>query len=170
MRRNAEHGGGGPYAREQARKADQMLQEGNASGPLHGVPVGVKDIFDTKDMPTEDVTVHLYEDGRHEVLNDSNRDEVIADLAAWVERDDRAAAASTEDQAQEALQEVHRSGGFAEAGQRPLPLACERRVIDERPGRRECLHFVIASWRPDPGDRAGRRPTRRHGGQRPSPP
>lgn len=39
-----------------------------------------------QDMPTEDVTVHLYEDGRHEVLNDSNRDEVIADLAAWVER------------------------------------------------------------------------------------
>jgi Asp-tRNA(Asn)/Glu-tRNA(Gln) amidotransferase A subunit family amidase len=26
------------------------------TGPLHGVPVGIKDIFDTKDMPTEDGT------------------------------------------------------------------------------------------------------------------
>jgi len=51
------------YALEQARKADQALQHGNALGPLHGVPVGVKDIFDTRDMPTEDGTVlHA---GRH---------------------------------------------------------------------------------------------------------
>jgi alpha-beta hydrolase superfamily lysophospholipase len=39
-----------------------------------------------RDMPTEDVTIHLYDDGRHEVLNDSNRDEVIADLATWIDR------------------------------------------------------------------------------------
>jgi alpha-beta hydrolase superfamily lysophospholipase len=37
------------------------------------------------DMPTDDVTIHLYEDGRHEVLNDSNRDEVISDLSAWID-------------------------------------------------------------------------------------
>lgn len=45
------------HALKQARKADKVLQEGNTLGPLHGVPVGVKDIFDTKDMPTEDGTV-----------------------------------------------------------------------------------------------------------------
>ena len=39
-----------------------------------------------RDMPTDDVSVHIYEDGRHEVLNDSNREEVIGDLAAWIER------------------------------------------------------------------------------------
>ncbi len=38
------------------------------------------------DMPTDDVTIHLYEDGRHEVLNDANRDEVISDLTDWLER------------------------------------------------------------------------------------
>ncbi len=38
------------------------------------------------DMPTDDVTIHLYDDGRHEILNDTNRDEVIADLAAWIDR------------------------------------------------------------------------------------
>ena len=41
----------------QAREADLARREGKALGSLHGVPVGVKDIFDTKDMPTEDGTV-----------------------------------------------------------------------------------------------------------------
>jgi len=45
------------YALEQARKADSELKTGQAIGPLHGIPVGVKDIFDTGDMPTEDGTV-----------------------------------------------------------------------------------------------------------------
>jgi Asp-tRNA(Asn)/Glu-tRNA(Gln) amidotransferase A subunit family amidase len=45
------------HALKQASAADLALQAGNALGPLHGVPVGVKDIFDTKDMPTEDGTV-----------------------------------------------------------------------------------------------------------------
>ncbi len=37
----------------QAEAADLRRQEGKAVGPLHGVPVGVKDIFDTGDYPTE---------------------------------------------------------------------------------------------------------------------
>ncbi|MBC7830526.1 MAG: amidase [Hyphomicrobium sp.] len=37
----------------QAREADAALRAGEAAGALHGVPVGVKDIFDTADMPTE---------------------------------------------------------------------------------------------------------------------
>jgi Asp-tRNA(Asn)/Glu-tRNA(Gln) amidotransferase A subunit family amidase len=45
------------HALKQAREADQAQREGKALGALHGVPVGVKDIFDTKDMPTEDGTV-----------------------------------------------------------------------------------------------------------------
>jgi Asp-tRNA(Asn)/Glu-tRNA(Gln) amidotransferase A subunit family amidase len=32
---------------------DSVLAQPAASGPLHGVPVGVKDIFDTFDMPTQ---------------------------------------------------------------------------------------------------------------------
>ena len=44
-------------ALEKARAADQALQSGNMLGPLHGVPVGVKDIIDTIDMPTENGTV-----------------------------------------------------------------------------------------------------------------
>ncbi len=45
------------YALVQAREADATRQAGKPLGPLHGIPVGVKDIFDTKDMPTEDGTV-----------------------------------------------------------------------------------------------------------------
>ena len=45
------------HALKQARAADQALQEGKGIGPLNGIPVGVKDIFDTRDMPTEDGTV-----------------------------------------------------------------------------------------------------------------
>src|SRR3970282_1522724 len=41
----------------QARGRDRDRSEGRPTGPLHGVPVGVKDIIDTADMPTEDGTV-----------------------------------------------------------------------------------------------------------------
>lgn len=45
------------FALEQARAADRALQAGQPLGSLHGVPVGIKDIFDTKGMPTEDGTI-----------------------------------------------------------------------------------------------------------------
>ncbi|MEW6671708.1 MAG: amidase [Thermodesulfobacteriota bacterium] len=45
------------YALSQALSADRSRREGKALGPLHGVPVGVKDICDTRDMPTEYGTV-----------------------------------------------------------------------------------------------------------------
>jgi Asp-tRNA(Asn)/Glu-tRNA(Gln) amidotransferase A subunit family amidase len=41
------------YARAQARAADEARESGAPCGPLHGVPVALKDIFDTADMPTE---------------------------------------------------------------------------------------------------------------------
>ncbi len=45
------------YALEQAEAADAARNVGRALGALHGVPVGVKDIFDTYDMPTENGSV-----------------------------------------------------------------------------------------------------------------
>ena len=44
-------------ALEQARNVDRVRREGHAMGALHGLPVGVKDIIDTADMPTEDGSV-----------------------------------------------------------------------------------------------------------------
>jgi Asp-tRNA(Asn)/Glu-tRNA(Gln) amidotransferase A subunit family amidase len=40
-------------ARERAKKADAWRASGLPLGPLHGLPVGVKDVFDTADMPSE---------------------------------------------------------------------------------------------------------------------
>ena len=45
------------HALAQAEAAQQRRQAGESLGPLHGVPVGIKDIFDTEDMPTENGTV-----------------------------------------------------------------------------------------------------------------
>ena len=40
------------YARAAARRADAELRDGNDRGPLHGIPVGVKDLFDTAGIRT----------------------------------------------------------------------------------------------------------------------
>jgi Asp-tRNA(Asn)/Glu-tRNA(Gln) amidotransferase A subunit family amidase len=44
------------HALAQARARDLDRREGRPCGSLHGVPVGIKDIIDTADMPTEDGT------------------------------------------------------------------------------------------------------------------
>src|SRR5581483_11110238 len=41
------------HALAQAQAADAQRMRGEPIGPLHGVPLGIKDIFDTADMPTE---------------------------------------------------------------------------------------------------------------------
>ena len=44
------------HALAQALRADELRESGKPLGPLHGVPVGIKDIINTADMPTEDGT------------------------------------------------------------------------------------------------------------------
>ncbi len=39
-------------AMQQAADADREIKAGNYRGPLHGIPFGVKDLFDTKGIPT----------------------------------------------------------------------------------------------------------------------
>src|SRR3972149_4649103 len=41
------------HALAQACAADELRLSGKPTGPLHGIPVGGKDIFDPADMPTE---------------------------------------------------------------------------------------------------------------------
>lgn len=46
----------GQHAVEQARRLDQWRKSGRPLGPLHGLPVGLKDVIDTKGIPTENGT------------------------------------------------------------------------------------------------------------------
>jgi Asp-tRNA(Asn)/Glu-tRNA(Gln) amidotransferase A subunit family amidase len=41
------------HALSQARRLDERRKEGYSIGPLHGIPVAIKDIIDTADYPTE---------------------------------------------------------------------------------------------------------------------
>src|SRR5438093_1290426 len=45
------------HALAQARAADELRMSGQPIGALHGIPVGLKDIIDTADMPTENGSV-----------------------------------------------------------------------------------------------------------------
>tara|TARA_B100001146_G_C16105884_1_gene401438 strand:+ start:627 stop:920 length:294 start_codon:yes stop_codon:yes gene_type:complete len=38
------------------------------------------------DMPSTVKTIKLYDGARHELLNETNKQEVIADLQAWIDR------------------------------------------------------------------------------------
>jgi len=41
-----------PDALERAREADQAIAQGRYRGPLHGIPISIKDLFDVRGVPT----------------------------------------------------------------------------------------------------------------------
>lgn len=46
----------GQHALDQARRLDQWRKSGKPVGPLHGLPIGLKDVIDTKAIPTQNGT------------------------------------------------------------------------------------------------------------------
>jgi len=50
-------------------------------------PVGsrLQNLIDTYRAARLKVTTHLYEGGRHEMLHETNRAEVMSDIAAWLD-------------------------------------------------------------------------------------
>ena len=56
-----------------------------AMDPVGANGAGVKTVAQQfRDAGMKDVTVKLYEGGRHEMFNEINRDEVTADLIDWL--------------------------------------------------------------------------------------
>lgn len=54
--------------------------------PVGGNGAGVQKVVGFfREAGTEDLTVKLYPEGRHEMMNEINRDEVFADLLSWLE-------------------------------------------------------------------------------------
>ena len=54
----------GERAQAQAQRLDEELLSGNSRGPLHGVPIGIKDLCDIEGEPTYAGTQFLGELGR----------------------------------------------------------------------------------------------------------
>ena len=47
---------------------------------------GVTQVYNVKDAGIGDVTLKFYADGRHEMLNEINREEVFSDVIAWLDQ------------------------------------------------------------------------------------
>lgn len=75
--------------KENLAKMDKNTPVGLFSGdadPVGAMGKGVKKVYGFfLDAGCEDVTMKLYPGARHEILNETNRQEVYADLLAWLE-------------------------------------------------------------------------------------
>lgn len=75
--------------KENLAKMDKKTPVGLFSGdadPVGAMGKGVKKVYGFfRDAGCEDVTMKLYPGARHEILNETNRQEVYADLLAWLE-------------------------------------------------------------------------------------
>ena len=56
-----------------------------AEDPVGGFGKGVRYVYDSLKENGADVTLKLYEGARHELFNETNREEVFSDLVAWLE-------------------------------------------------------------------------------------
>ena len=67
------------------KKLPVLMVSGDAD-PVGGYGKGVKKAYDSlKGAGLENITLKLYEGGRHELLNETNRDEVMKDIFGWIE-------------------------------------------------------------------------------------
>ncbi|MGE4275952.1 MAG: lysophospholipase [Lawsonibacter sp.] len=69
-----------------SRKTPVLFLSGDRD-PVGGMGRGVEQVVGMfQEAGCEDVTVKLYHEGRHEVFNEINRQEVMEDLLAWLEQ------------------------------------------------------------------------------------
>jgi alpha-beta hydrolase superfamily lysophospholipase len=70
---------------ESVRSDMPILITGGSSDPLGGQSGLTRLAEAYRQSGHDDVTLTIYPDGRHEMLNESNRDEVMTDIIEWVE-------------------------------------------------------------------------------------
>lgn len=63
-----------------------LLMSGDKD-PVGRAGKGVKLLYNTyKNLGVSDLTIKLYKDGRHEMLNEKNRDQVMSDILTWINK------------------------------------------------------------------------------------
>lgn len=68
------------------RKDLPLLVTSGRQDPVGGYGWGVEQVFKKlKEADMEDVTLKLYEDDRHEILNETDKETVYEDIRAWIE-------------------------------------------------------------------------------------
>jgi len=75
---------GEDWARRTAMKPIYIFS--GACDPVGGMGKGVREVADMLSATGHDVTLKLYDGGRHEMLNELNRDEVYGDVLNFIER------------------------------------------------------------------------------------
>lgn len=78
------------YKRQEAECAPKgmpvLLLSGD-SDPVGGFGRGVRQVYERfRSQGFEDVTLRLYPGGRHEMLNETNKEEVVQDILAWLDQ------------------------------------------------------------------------------------
>ena len=63
-----------------------LLVTSGAEDPVGNFGKGVRQVYDAYlQAGIRDVTLRLYDNDRHEILNETDRDTVYSDLLAWME-------------------------------------------------------------------------------------
>ncbi len=69
------------------RSTMPILMVSGAEDPVGGYAEGVKTVYEAYHAAgCRNITLQLYNGGRHEILNETNKDEVFADIAAWLNK------------------------------------------------------------------------------------
>lgn len=76
-----------PRNLERVPKSLPVYMVSGTGDPVGGYGKGVRKAFDSlKGAGLENIELKLYEGGRHELLNETNRQEVMQDIYGWIER------------------------------------------------------------------------------------
>jgi alpha-beta hydrolase superfamily lysophospholipase len=76
-----------PNALQRVRSNLPMYFIAGDKDPLNGDLTRLKPLVERyREAGVRDITTDFYKDGRHEMFNESNRDEVVANLSKWIDR------------------------------------------------------------------------------------